>query len=449
MSKKLSYVSVALFILAVGTIFYLINLYTPLISDDYLYSYYLTPTSAKSFAEGTFIGFNQKISSLTDIFHSQYNHYFYVNGRTIPHIVEQFFAGILGKEWFNYFNVCFFVAFVALIIWGTGYRNLSRFPYWATGFLLFWFLLPYPGDVILPMVCAINYLWSAVLCLSFLLVYFRMQQVNKVHWWVIVAAFLLGVIAGWTHEALVVGISGALFIETCINYKRGLKVSVILMTVGFWFGSLLVCLSPAAHGRAFLEHPSIWQTLLMMASEFRAFYLLLFLLFCLFLRAKMFNKQPDWGRFICDNRFYFYIILIDFSFSLFIGYRNVRQLFGIEVFSIALIMKLLCFFVQSKRSWFTLFSYIVAGGLLLHMALVVPYAKKSFNQSQEIVSAYVQSEDGIVCFEKMSFPYLLDRYVWRFGDYLDWECSCLSIYYSEKHKPMKVQSLNSTLFPED
>lgn len=116
MYKKTPLLKISLFLSIVGILFYLINLYTPWISDDYLYSFFLTPKAAKSFFEGTFIGFEQKILSTSDIIHSQYNHYFFVNGRTIPHIIEQGFAGILGKEWFNWINVLFFLLLTALII---------------------------------------------------------------------------------------------------------------------------------------------------------------------------------------------------------------------------------------------------------------------------------------------------------------------------------------------
>ncbi len=50
------------------------------------------------------------------------------------------------------------------------------------------------------------------------------------------------------------------------------------MMVGFWIGTLLVCLSPAARDRALLDHVSIWETCLALASQLKAFYILFFLL---------------------------------------------------------------------------------------------------------------------------------------------------------------------------
>ena len=104
MSKKTVRIGIGAFLLIIGSLFYLMNMYTPICGDDYLYSFYLTPVAAKSFFEGTSIGFEQKISSFTDVIFSQYNHYFYVNGRTIPHILEQSFAGLWGENCFNLIN---------------------------------------------------------------------------------------------------------------------------------------------------------------------------------------------------------------------------------------------------------------------------------------------------------------------------------------------------------
>ena len=215
-------------------------MYTPWISDDYLYSFFLTPKAAKSFFEGTFIGFEQKILSTSDIIHSQYNHYFFVNGRTIPHIIEQGFAGILGKEWFNWINVLFFLLLTALIIRLSNKKNIFSFPYWTIGISSVWFLLPHPADILLPMVCAINYVWSALLCLFFLFVYCKVKHAQNIHWPATIFLFLFSIITSWTHEALVIGISGALFLNYCLHYKKQkTKKAEISMMVGFWIGTLL------------------------------------------------------------------------------------------------------------------------------------------------------------------------------------------------------------------
>ena len=439
MSKKTVRIGIGAFLLIIGSLFYLMNMYTPICGDDYLYSFYLTPVAAKSFFEGASIGFEQKISSFTDVIFSQYNHYFYVNGRTIPHILEQSFAGLWGENCFNLINVFAFLLLNMLVIWISGKRNLTKFGYWVAAVFFIWFLLPCPVDLFLLMSGALNYTWSAVLCLAFLLVYTKVRQMEKVNWGVAFLLFLLGVISGWTHESLVIGISGALFIIYCVQYnKRKPKSPEIALVAGFWLGTLLLCLSPAARGRASFDHPSIWETFLLIIGELRAFYVLLFLLVYTFFREKRNNNNHTLRKFFYDNQLYFYIILIELVFSLVIGFRNVRQLFGIELFSVVILIKLISEQTSFNAVWCRSVSIVAASAIVLHMAFVIPCAKRSHAQFQDIVITYLHSEDGVVSFKYEEFPCWVDSYVWRFGGYADWEAFCISVYYTGDKKPMKA-----------
>jgi len=439
MSKKTVRIGIGAFLLIIGSLFYLMNMYTPICGDDYLYSFYLTPVAAKSFFEGASIGFEQKISSFTDVIFSQYNHYFYVNGRTIPHILEQSFAGLWGENCFNLINVFAFLLLNMLVIWISGKRNLTKFGYWVAAVFFIWFLLPCPVDLFLLMSGALNYTWSAVLCLAFLLVYTKVRQMEKVNWGVAFLLFLLGVISGWTHESLVIGISGALFIIYCVQYnKRKPKSPEIALVAGFWLGTLLLCLSPAARGRASFDHPSIWETFLLIIGELRAFYVLLFLLVYTFFREKRNNNNHTLRKFFYDNQLYFYIILIELVFSLVIGFRNVRQLFGIELFSVVILIKLISEQTSFNAVWCRSVSIVAASAIVLHMAFVIPCSKRSHAQFQDIVTTYLHSEDGVVSFKYEEFPCWVDSYVWRFGGYADWEAFCISVYYTGDKKPMKA-----------
>ena len=439
MSKKTVRIGIGAFLLIIGSLFYLMNMYTPICGDDYLYSFYLTPVAAKSFFEGASIGFEQKISSFTDVIFSQYNHYFYVNGRTIPHILEQSFAGLWGENCFNLINVFAFLLLNMLVIWISGKRNLTKFGYWVAAVFFIWFLLPCPVDLFLLMSGALNYTWSAVLCLAFLLVYTKVRQMEKVNWGVAFLLFLLGVISGWTHESLVIGISGALFIIYCVQYnKRKPKSPEIALVAGFWLGTLLLCLSPAARGRASFDHPSIWETFLLIIGELRAFYVLLFLLVYTFFREKRNNNNHTLRKFFYDNQLYFYIILIELVFSLVIGFRNVRQLFGIELFSVVILIKLISEQTSFNAVWCRSVSIVAASAIVLHMAFVIPCAKRSHAQFQDIATTYLHSEDGVVSFKYEEFPCWVDSYVWRFGGYADWEAFCISVYYTGDKKPMKA-----------
>ena len=90
-----------IYLLIVACIFYAMNCYTPLYSDDWHYNF--------------IYGTNKDINSFYDILYSQYIHYFQVNGRFIPHVFVQLFDGILGKQMFNVINTFVFVAYLCLL----------------------------------------------------------------------------------------------------------------------------------------------------------------------------------------------------------------------------------------------------------------------------------------------------------------------------------------------
>ncbi len=253
------------FLLIIGSLFYLMNMYTPICGDDYLYSFYLTPVAANSFFEGASIGFEQKISSFTDVIFSQYNHYFYVNGRTIPHILEQSVCRTLGRKCFNLINVFAFLLLNMLVIWISGKRNLTKLGYWVACSFLYMVLIALPVLSFLLMSGALNYTWSAVLCLAFLLVYTKVRQMERVNWGVAFLLFLLGVISGRTHESLVIGISGALFIIYCVqSNKRGsLKSPEIAFVARFGLGPCCCVYRLLPAGARSFDHPFHLETFLL------------------------------------------------------------------------------------------------------------------------------------------------------------------------------------------
>ena len=75
----------------IGICFYLLNQFSPFISDDYFY---------------TFIkGSKRPIESLNDAIKSQMYDYFHYNGRFIIHVIIQYYCGVLGIQIFQIISV--------------------------------------------------------------------------------------------------------------------------------------------------------------------------------------------------------------------------------------------------------------------------------------------------------------------------------------------------------
>ena len=103
-----------------------------------------------------------------------------------------------------------------------------------------------------------------------------------------------------------------------------------------------------------------------------------------------------------------------------------------------ILIKLISDQTSFNAVWCRSVSIVAASAIVLHMAFVIPCAKRSHAQFQDIVTTYLHSEDGVVSFKYEEFPCWVDSYVWRFGGYADWEAFCISVYYTGDKKPMKA-----------
>ena len=74
---------------AIFLLFWYFNYCFPLIWDDYVYSYIFEAGSFR----GPLPDSAQRVNGFKDIFISQWNHYFLWGGRTIAHVLAQFFYG--------------------------------------------------------------------------------------------------------------------------------------------------------------------------------------------------------------------------------------------------------------------------------------------------------------------------------------------------------------------
>ncbi|MEF9991950.1 MAG: DUF6056 family protein [Romboutsia sp.] len=173
---------------------YLINSNTHFTSDDYRYHYIyenFMPTSDV-----------KRITSLSDIANSMYNHYNIWGGRITAHILVQLFL-MFGKTVFNVINSMGFVLLALLV-----YLHSNSFKKLNPLLILFiiimmWFFIPQFGASILWVSGSGNYLWSTIIILVFLLPYRLYIEDNKYFKDNIINILIMsvvGIFAGWTNE---------------------------------------------------------------------------------------------------------------------------------------------------------------------------------------------------------------------------------------------------------
>jgi len=222
--------------------FLMLNIYTPLIADDFSYS----------------IGVN----SIGDIFISQFNHYFNWGGRSVAHFFAQFWL-LVGKPIFNIANAFiygFFIFLVKFHIIGS-FKKFNPLLFLLIN-ISFWLFVPLWGQNFLWLTGSCNYLWTSTIILFFLAP-FRVKYDNPNFKLCIPLSILfmfIGVLSGWSNEN-----SGAAVLFFLIIYflykisnKNKLSLFEILGAIGFLIGFLLLIAAPGNYVRAeFIKQSNI------------------------------------------------------------------------------------------------------------------------------------------------------------------------------------------------
>lgn len=229
-----------LLLLAVFVQMLLLNTHTPLMMDDYDYSF--------SWSTG------ERLSGVADVLASQAAHYRLWGGRSVVHTLAQLFLW-LGKPIFNAANAAMYVLLLleilALAGYGPGKADCLRLLL-AHGVLMLG--VPFFGTVFLWLDGACNYLWGTALALVPLLItqsereggFFDAGWTRGI--WVLPAAFL----AGWTNENTACGVLALTALLIAADWRQGRRVRA--WRYAAWaaqlLGVLLLLLAPGNFARA-------------------------------------------------------------------------------------------------------------------------------------------------------------------------------------------------------
>lgn len=210
-----------------------LNTAQPLFTDDWEYSFLhrLYDCSNKGIIT------DERISSITDIFSSQYEHYFTWGGRSVNHFIAQLLL-FIGTPYNKILNSLAYVALVYAIYLFSRKRGEELKPslFLLINILIFFFQ-PVLGSTILWITGSSNYLWGTLILLLFLLPYKNLYETgtNKKNNATIKAIYMFpfGVIAGWTNENM-----AAMMIFTLIVFFIYLKKGKQSIPIWFYSGFL-------------------------------------------------------------------------------------------------------------------------------------------------------------------------------------------------------------------
>lgn len=383
MSRVSNKVLCIAFLVAVAIVMYVLNRLTPLFCDDWHYAF--------------IFGTQEPIQTLGDIFRSQWTHYFEFNGRFVVHWFVQLFDGIVGKGLFNVLNALVFVLFlyaVALVV--TDDKN-RRYQVVSVAFMLVFLLMSGFKYVFLWLSGSLNYLWvgTALLCFHYLL------EKERVPSWLLVPLCLFGIVCGWSNEALAVGLGAAYFVYYAFHRNRLTKHRVCMLA-GFYLGALLLVFSPASVHRA-MDTAAKQIPLLDRLIDMQNLRLFFLMLAVVLVRA-IFGKAGfmDWVK---GNLVFILATVLTFVFILFTGFYYSHSRFGIELFSLVLILRAV--------DWNRVGRSVVSVGNIAVLAFavyVITVSGKCFAVTQQELSRVVAGDETIAT----ASPIRSSSYLYRF-----------------------------------
>ena len=233
----------ALMLAGIGVLFYLLCAHTPLMMDDYDYSF--------SWATG------ERLAGVGDIMASQAEHYRLWGGRSVTHFLAQLFL-YLGKPVFNLFNTITYLLLL-LQIYALGKRRESAWDWRPVlaAHLLLTTTVPFFGVAFLWLDGACNYLFGTVLALLPLLI-MKSEREGGV-WdsgklWCVLAVPLCFV-CGWTNENTACGVLAVLILLLGWDAVRRRKIRIwrVLAVIVHALGVAVMLLAPGNYARAAQE----------------------------------------------------------------------------------------------------------------------------------------------------------------------------------------------------
>lgn len=347
----------------------------------------------------------ERIKDIGDIFESQYVHYFSWNGRYVAHWLCQLFLALLGKGIFSAVNAMMYIVLIMLVM-KLSSRDTVTIPRALTATCLVLTLCE--TEYIPP--CQIGYIWMAVLVLAFLRIFFFYANSARQPFLLYPALVVFSIIAGNGQEAINIGVGGALIVYALMNI-RSMTGTQWCMLAGFGIGGLFLCLSPASIGRTEEMATTPLYSLINFFLSLRVTYLL-----AIILTYKLLKRSITWGEFYRGNAFYVNIILILLIFNFMVGVGGNRQLFGIELASCILTVRII------KNHAFSTFALVLFSVVIL-TTYTIKYLeiRKSETTYNEISAKIAAIPNGPIFVDFPHFnPYLRAATTFRYGVYLDY-----------------------------
>ncbi len=291
------------------------------------------------------------ITSVEECLSTQLNHYFTTNGRFFVHFTTHIFIALAGLNIFRIFNALMFSFLWLFIVKFIRINNddENEFCFLLILFLL-WIFIPDIGTTALSLVAyAINYLWTAVLYLGYILLLKKYNKKNltfKSNSWKYIILSLLSIFVGSLHESYNIPIGISLFILS-IKYFKHINTLIFTMIISFFIGASIEIFAPgnfshAIQGGGFsIENILRKSTLLseeLLLSSINFLFVLLLILFIF--------SRDTFKKIFHENIFFIIVIVVSLIFALF-TFTSARQIFCPSICAIIIIGRILTHIIRN------------------------------------------------------------------------------------------------------
>ncbi len=391
-----------------GIGFYMICASNPLRWDDLMYQYVWLDHKQPELLHP--VDLNNRVDDFHEAFTSQCNHYHVMNGRFIVHFFIQCFCGFLGKNFFNYINAFVYTLFLVAGIYFTKAFSLLRAIFVIAGL---WFLPPVQWILSFDVAFPINYLWTSVACIFFLILFHHYSQVQASSTWKNALLFLYGLVCGNLHEGYTLLVSGALFFYAIMNLKK-LNSSEWCLIIGMWIGTLTVIGSPGIWSRAEGASAQSFQEIMIRKIDILRYSKRMYLLLIVLAISYIHLGWSSLSKFIKANQIEFSIVFLGFIFLFMLPYYSQRMGFPMELFSVLLSLKLLLQF-KAKNNIKKYILCVLPVLLIIHFSYTIKYAKIVGAEYCSMINEYQQSKEGVAHYQSFEVPKLVKPYIYRLG----------------------------------
>lgn len=330
------------------------------------------------------------INNIGQYFESQAVHYIHVNGRSVAHALVQLYCGVLGQTAFALSNAAVYMLFAWMLAYSGGVKisNASGIAT-AAGLSVVCFVTK-----MMP-TCQIGYIWGMAANLIWLSSFFKS---GKISWAKVAGMTLSGIAVGNWQEAISIGVGAGLGIwwlsqffnrqksrHKFFDWKRSWMMAAYLA------GALINIASPANFGRAAAVSTSWEHEVLICLYSLIGLWLLIIVM-AAYRQRLGFSFQIVEG---IPTGVLWTGVLFLLAFNLFIGIFANRQLFGIDMLAIVLLLRLL---PRHSFGWTGNILLLIAVGSV--WAIMYAGISEVKRQYADIAEFHAASPDGSVEYDR-------------------------------------------------